>query len=291
MKKLLNLLAIAIFLLPVGSLASPRDNIRSTRGEESLFQIQANQRPEPQNAEERKKALDESLEKYKNSAQEKRLENLKNHGLNSIEVRLGVINNFVNQIESNKRFDNETKEKLIEDIQVYINQLLELRDQIEAEDDIEKLKELIRGIHKDLKIFSIVRPKQSAIMAIARIQGLVNRIKNLESKIENLIALHEEKGQDTTNLDLKLNQLRENLELAEEKISQAKKSFESVATNKEQSKTYIEEGRAYLLEARSLIKETREILKSITKELKGEDEEEDQSPTPVNETEEQNQED
>jgi len=275
MKKLVSILAISIFLIPVGSIASSRNNIRTIRGEDGLFQTQQNEAPTAlKNREERKKSLNESLEKYKNAAQDKRLEALRNHGLNAIEVRLKVINNFANQIESNDKFDQDTKDGLMKNIQNLTNELIELKDKISTEQNIDQLKELVRSIHKDFKIFSIVKPRQSAIIAIARIQGVVNRLKNLEQKIESLIMLQKEKGKSTANLDLKLERLRENIVLTEEKINLAKQSFQKLSTDKEQTKAIIEEGKSYLLEARTLIKETGKLLREIIKELRNETEEE-----------------
>lgn len=281
MKKLVSIVAISIFLFPVGSLASPRDNRGATRGEEITTQSQGNQSILLKNKEERKKSLDESLEKYRNSTQDKKLETLRSHGLNAIEVRLEVINNFIKQIESNSRFDQETKDALIENTQTFTNDLFELRDKISVEQDFNQLKELVKSIHKDLKIFSVVKPKQTATMAIARIQGIVNRLKNLEKKIENLITLQEDKGEDTAGLESKLEEIKEKIVLVEEKLELAKQSFQKVSTDKEQAKAAIEEGKSYLKEARTLIKETSTLLREIVKELRGdENEDSDQIEQP-----------
>lgn len=278
-EKIAYFVLLAIILAPTGALAVGQEPVQNNRAQQVQTQSQTQtatqdremiqtQESNEKETPERKASVD-ALQAYKAAAANVRLEKLQEYGQNAITERIKVLQNITAQVEANKRLTETDKAGIKASVTAEITKIQGLKAEIAETTDLGTLKDLVKKIHSDYKIYAVIKPKQIAIMATARVQGATNRLKNLQVKMENLIVKANEKDVDITTMQAKIDDYKAKISEAQVYIDQAKASFMAMSvTDAGKAKTQLEDGKALLNKAQESLKAAALDLKGIITDYK-----------------------
>ncbi|KKQ93635.1 MAG: hypothetical protein UT66_C0030G0004 [candidate division CPR2 bacterium GW2011_GWC1_39_9] len=216
-----------------------------------------------------KKDTEDAFKEYRTATgQTKKIESLKKAAQKATDHRIDVLNQLIENVDANTRLSDADKATIKDGINTQITALTDLNTEIQAATDLTTIKPLVKKLY-DYKIITVMKPKQIGIMAVARIQGVTNRLENLEKKIERLLAKAKADGADVDAIEASLATFNEKIAEAKSYAAQAKEIFKSIsASDPEQAKVLREEGKADLQKARESLKAASTELHKIIVALK-----------------------
>ena len=210
----------------------------------------------------------ESLQSYKQASGERKIQALKNYGIRAIELRLRWIEKLQDRIQ-NLNIDEDMRQILITDLNNNASGISALKGKIEAEIDLETLKNDVRAIFVDYRIFLVVLPRNHGRLAAARL-GLISQIiVQHEEKIDELVASLKAAGADTNPLESLVSEFKTQVDQAESNIQAADDQFvQMTPTDTEAAKTQLQTGREFLHQAVTNFQSAKETLGKIKIEVK-----------------------
>jgi len=215
-----------------------------------------------------KKETEDAFKEYRAATQVKKIAALKKAAEKATDHRIGVLNQLIENVDANNKLSDADKTTIKQGINTQITALTDLNTRIQAATDLATIKTLIKQLY-DYKIIAIIKPKQIGIMAVARVQGVINRLENLDKRLERLLAKAKADGKDVTAIEANLVTFNAKVAEAKSYAEQAKEIFKSISvSNPEQAKVLREEGKADLQKARESLKAVGTELHKIIVALK-----------------------
>lgn len=218
--------------------------------------------------------LKETRERLRNAEKnEEKLAAGKEHFTNAVEAQLTELNSIKERIQNNQDLTADETSAAVERIDNAISKLNETKARIEAATTLDELKQ----IGKKIREYALIKHIYKTRAVQANIcHGILLRSDLLERKAELALSDAEKNGQDTTELNSKIEELSTLLETARTKCAEAKESFNSaketddVEARKELIKSFIESVKTAhetLRESNSIVLEIRTMTNDLNVEL------------------------
>lgn len=182
------------------------------------------------------------------------IEALKNKGRALVKVRLEALERLNNRIGKSK-LTTEQKIKLQSDIAKNVTDLKEVLVKIEAGTDPVMVRNLVKSIYTDFRIFAVAIPRLSGLMHAWLSLDQVARVSESLAKVEIKIAELKTKGVTTTKMEALVSETKT-------KLGTAKLKFETAATLLEALKPVDYPG------SKDTLRRVREMLKNGQKEIR-----------------------
>lgn len=198
----------------------------------------------------------------------------KDKARSEIERRINSLNKMAGKLNSMKRVSDNDKELLHSQISSQISVLNSLDAKIQSDNDGATLKEDIKSITQNYRIFMLVIPQGAIIATSDRVVTTSSMMTTFGNKLETRINQAKEEGYDVAKMEASLNVYTSKVNDANVK---AKESIDLVVNLKPDNgdKTVAESNHKILLDARSRTKSAqadlraaRDEAKKIVKELK-----------------------
>ena len=266
------LIIFAIFFTGVLSPAlvkGDEETATSSRKHERVKVREVNGIPAPEAIQERLKAFREKKD------EKEKLSALRVYGEELIERRINILQQQLERITAYSSLPAEEKEELMEKIREKIEALKELQNRIRSGEDLEELKERVRSIGKDHKVFRFVVPKTRLVAISGKLKAVQHRMEAVSEKVEKILERAKQNGLDTADLEDLLAEYEKYLSQAEENVEQVEElleSFQEEETNlKEifgQAKEHVKSAHKNLTEARKVLREIITTLKTLKEQVK-----------------------
>ena len=127
-----------------------------------------------------------------------RMDKIQERDYKMIDKRIETLRKMLSRIENMKRVSDATKESMTAELQGQINNLLALKAKIEADTDVETLKEDSKSITKAYRVYALVHPRAAILAAADRINPIVAMLNPVAGKLDTRIAEAKAAGKDTS---------------------------------------------------------------------------------------------
>lgn len=191
---------------------------------------------------------------------------LREAGDKFIEFRKDSLETLKKKLESANIAD-EDKKKLVADVDDALAKLDELKNQIDTETDLTKLKEEVKSIFKESQIYLVVLPRIEAFLIISEMKFEVNKLDDLSSKIEQFISEKKAEGKDTKKAENSFADYKKKITDAKKKLDQAALKFNAIKLGAD-NKKLLTDGKTLAKSALTDIKTARADIKKILDNLK-----------------------
>ena len=189
-------------------------------------------------------------------------ESAKDYLVKIADMILAHLEKIKENIESNEDLSEEEVAELLEKINDDIEKIEEAKHIVETSESKEEIQEAARILKREWSKIQGRLKVYTGRIVNARIGGVIVQIKQLEVKLERVLARIEEKGLDTTiveslidEFNTKVNESKDNYEKALEKFKEA--------ASKTEVNEIVKEGHEYMKAAQKALQEAREILREI----------------------------
>ncbi|AGK61098.1 hypothetical protein Asulf_01098 [Archaeoglobus sulfaticallidus PM70-1] len=169
-------------------------------------------------------------------------------------LRVHVIN-----MAEKEQITEETKLRLLAKIDEKLAEIEELKSQINETSSPEELREVVKEIRKEWREIRKEMDGLAGFVAVAKVENLVERSKQVGLKLGAKIEELEAAGVDTTELEVTLEDFSAKIDKAEELVGKAEDMFEEGK---------VAEGHKTLREAIMTLKDAFKNVKEIVAELK-----------------------
>lgn len=157
--------------------------------------------------------------------EDRRIERLKTQGEQMIERRVLDLSRAKSTLASMVRVSDAVKNDLTAKIDSNINALNALKDDIAAETELEKLRELVRSIVLDYRVYIVFLPQSRGYAVVDRAMFLSDKILELnegvEAKIDELAAA----GLDVSKVQETISEVENDIAFADVLIDEAEDDF------------------------------------------------------------------
>ena len=181
-------------------------------------------------------------------------------------------------VQANENIPSDEEARIVAQIDAKITQISSLKTEVNAATTKEQIKQLaknLREIWNDVK--DTVIDLNSDRVISARVEGLVNRAKVLEKRLDQILAKANESNV-TVDVSAEISMFSERIANAEDKEKQAQaKLTEAInisgtnqTINKEKIKILRQDAHQLLMEANNFLKQAHEMLKLIVKKVREE---------------------
>lgn len=214
--------------------------------------------------------VNQALESYKAAELlQIKIARLKIFGTRALQIRIRIMERWQLRIRASV-IDEDMKDILLADLQANIDGLKNLKAKIEGDTDLETLKEDVRSIFTDYRIFLVVLPRNHARFAGSRLNTIINhRLEKLDERLDTIVSRFQEQGKDTATLESLIELYENQVSLAQAKIAEADAKFVLMSpSDVETAREYLSQGREYLDECRTGILSAKETLRQIAAEIK-----------------------
>ncbi len=189
------------------------------------------------------------------------------HGEKMIDVRISILEKLQKRFEDMKRLSSDDKSALSAQISAQITALTNLKAQIDAGTSTTTIKDDIKSIRPDLRIFALVAPRAAITAAADRITSVVSAMETIGSKLETRIATAKTAGKDVSAAETAYADYK--VQIANAKV-EAKAALDLVVDLKADNgdQTVFTHNKQVLTEARAKIKEAASDLKAARADIK-----------------------
>lgn len=219
-----------------------------------------------QSLEDKKAAIEERQAQKKEELSEKHRERLRERAKSAIEKRIESLNRLKSRVESMARLRDADEQNILDAINENVEALKNLRNQIENESDVEKLKIMIQSIFYDYRVFAVTIPQMRSFAIVGKGEYVTDKIKDeIIPRIEAAIEKAKENGKDTAKAEEYLDNIERYLAEMESNLASALKEFSQMepAKDYQPARERLEAGKAYLKKARENLRLIREELVKI----------------------------
>jgi len=217
------------------------------------------------------KKEDNALKEYKNASRARKRERLQAYGEKTINRRITSLKNIRARVQNTKRMTEENKKYIEDEIIKYISDLEALKNKIKNNNDLTSLKEDVKSIFYDYRVYLVLFPKYHGLRMCGTASYLLeNKANPLFKKIENLVSVLKDDGKDTANLESLLSRLKSNIENVKNEIAEAESNFKSMKPAKDltKEKAALKEGKNHLVNARKYLNDARQNLREMREEVR-----------------------
>lgn len=202
MQKVFSFSIIFVFLLTVVSpaFAVTRPSIERTN-------------PSSKAAEKKQERQDASMEKLKERADKE------------ISRRIESLRKLITRISEFKKISSAQKTSLTAQVQAEIDKLTALQAKIAADTDLETLKTDVKSIVTAYRIYALFMPKIQILGSADRLQTTVDQMSSHAARLETKIGEQESNGQDVSELQTLLTDMKANIASAK---TQAQNAIDTV---------------------------------------------------------------
>ena len=238
-------------------------NTRSAESEESESSKSSSSLP---SFEDSQKGTNTALNAYKSAKTAEKVAKLKEFSNKVIDERISFLQNkLTNKIKVEKYVSDAEKTELLGFVNDAITELNAAKTEINAKTDLTKLKELVKGIYSEHKVYGVVGPKLMGLLASYRLRYLANK---LGTTLDTLgIRLEENKDSLTNYTQMKtlLDSSKTELTSAKANIASAIEAFKSMNPSNARtvSDKSLSDGRGFLNKARTSLNKIKENLNKI----------------------------
>lgn len=208
--------------------------------------------------------------------------------INSTNSILEHLNKLKSKIESNEYVDSDEASDMLTKIQETITAVEELKNKIQVATTKEEITEAAKEL-KELWAKSKVRLKEHAARTVnARIGGIIVKSKQLEVKLENVLARMTEKGINTTSIQQMVDEFDALIEKARSNYELAVGKFKEAKAKETPDAALIQEAQKYMKDAHSSLKDAQQKLREMISSIKDQGGDEELTETelePAEETE------
>lgn len=228
------------------------------------------QKPAIQKREEVKQKIASKTAQIKESA----LDRLKQKASREIDKRINTLNNLLDKMGLAKRLNDDDKSELSVQINDEIAGLETLRDKIEADSSLASLRADVQSIVKDYRVYKLIVPKARMLIASDRILAAAEKFEtSVIARLENALNESKNRGDDVSELEEKLEELKGNIESAKINAQKANDLVSELTPDDYNSNPKVfEEPRELLKDGKEDLKDAadkaREVYKSLSSDLR-----------------------
>ncbi len=205
----------------------------------------------------------------KNLDQDHKIEALKIIGQKLVEQRVADLGRVKDDVNSIQRLRAEDRNFLLTEIDSSVSNLNSYKTGLNSEPNLDPLRAKVNVIPEQYRIYSLMLPKELSFLAAARVDFELERIRDLERKIEADINKIKQTGITSAKAEILLDDLKSNLSAADQKILSAKNSLRSIQKNDVQKeRASIAASRQQIIEAKINILAAARTLRELAKTLK-----------------------
>ncbi len=181
-------------------------------------------------------------------------------GDSEITKRIDSLNNLIAKIQAMKNLSDTNKSSLSSTIQMALTNLGSLKARIDSDTATTTLKEDLKSVTADFRVYALVMPQISLLAATDRVDVIASQMQTLSSKLHTRISSAQGAGVDVTAANNSLADLNA-------KISDA--TIQANAINQEVLTLAPDQGdKAKLAANTAAIKDARSKLKIANQDLK-----------------------
>jgi len=248
------------------SSSSSRTSTTSTRSAESESSESSKSSSSLPSFEDSQKGTNTALNAYKSAKTAEKITKLKEFANKVIDERISFLQNkLTNKIKTEKFVSDAEKTELLGYVNDAIEELQTAKTEISAETELAPLKELVKGIYSEHKVYGVVGPKLMGLLASYRLRFLSEK---LGITLDTLSLRLEENKESLTNYAA----MKEYLDASKTELTSAKANITAaIAKFKEMdpssartvSDKSLSDGRALLAKARTSLNKIKENLKQV----------------------------
>ncbi|MDO8686900.1 MAG: hypothetical protein Q7K11_01695 [Candidatus Berkelbacteria bacterium] len=196
------------------------------------------------------------------------LDTLKAKGIKMIEKRVSELYKTLDRIQKDKNLTSEEKTSLANEINAAIASLNSLTAKIKSDTNIADLRNDVKKIVDESKIFSNIVPKVRLLIAIDNLQNLSVKIADLTPKIQKLIDDLKSSGKDVAKLQSLVDSINSRLKIINTTLSNDKALIMGVTASSASSKTTFNSVRKDLADVRFGFAKIREDIAQMRSDFK-----------------------
>ena len=215
--------------------------------------------------------LQQTLENFRNSLAEDRLQMLKEYAIKLIDVRLQDLTKAQEILGNTLRLSEENRDEIVTNMQTSYDGLVALKASIESATDLASLKDLIRNIFYDYRVYIVELPKDRGLRAVGWAEYVLSENEaKVITRIEIAIEEYKNAGKDTTVVEGLVDNLQAKFQEIQGYLDSAKSNFRAMepAEDTTESEAYLEAGKQDLQKAKQEVQEAKDIIQDIIAELK-----------------------
>lgn len=228
-------------------------------------------RADPTEIEEAQKEAREAREALQLAEGDKLQLQLKDYGQKAIQQRIKSLEHARNQINSIQGLSAEDQAELINNLAAAENGLNTLLGQINGEEDVEKLREHVKNIFYNYRIYAVELQKTYGLQACMVFEYLIEeKVEVAYETIDGLLATLQSSGVDTSNLEALIAEFKGYIGTIKTDLTAAKAEFRAMVAAQDltEAHTHLLTGREYLHNARENMMKARKVLQQIKAEVK-----------------------
>lgn len=248
------------------SSSSSRTSTSSTRSAESESSESSKSSSSLPSFEDSQKGTNTALNAYKAAKTAEKVAKLKEFANKVIDERISFLQNKItNKIKVEKFVSDAEKTELMGYVNDAIEELQASKTEINAETDLTKLKEIVKGIYSEHKVYGVVGPKLMGLLSAYRLKYLTTK---LGTTLDTLgIRLEENKDSLTNYTQMKslLDASKTELTSAKANIASAIEEFKAMSPSNVKTVTdkSFADGKQFLAKARISVNKIKENLGKI----------------------------
>lgn len=218
-----------------------------------------------------KQEYQEALQEITNARQEQLRQQGQNLGNTAIQYRLKSLEQLESQLQNQTKISEQYRNEIQTGIENSKSGLENLQLQIQNESDLDELRNQVRKIYTEYRVYAVELPKDYGLMACGLLDGVyeeevLGAMTKVETLIENLTAL----GEDTSDAELLLTEIENNLDAAMGFVTLAAGELRQAipAEDLTEPRSHIDAGKGYLEQAREQFQNAKGKLELLIEEVK-----------------------
>jgi hypothetical protein len=206
---------------------------------------------------------------YKAAAQANRNQRLQELAKIFIDNRIQLLTNLRERIQTMTNLDNQTKTKLLADIDKAITDLQAIQNQVNNEGDLQNLRERVRSIFSNFHVYSVTAPQDLGESLVGQGMYILGRLEAIQKQLQTMLTQNKNAGKDTSSIQSLMDQVNTKLDDAKAQLAIAEEKFKSMTpANTDEAKASRDEGKTAFKQAKDDLKEAHNLLKEIFNALK-----------------------
>jgi len=190
-------------------------------------------------------------------------------GTKMIDKRISAITKYDGFLVQTKYIPEETLTQVRGELSRVKGELDTLKTKILGETDVATLKEDIKSIVNNYRVYQVFLPQSAGFIAVDRLLAFQIKLTDLNNKIGQKATELEGQGKDVTEIRALMQEAGQLLNTAGEQITLASSKFSSMTiADVEGARTLKLEGKTALISARQSFSEARKLMKDAIQKIK-----------------------
>jgi len=206
-----------------------------------------------------------------NARRQKTIDRLHALGDKMIDRRVAALNKAITRVNNSKKVATADRDALVSDLNANINNLNTLKATIDGDSEIDSLKNEIKSIVIDYRIYAVVLPRDRGKLIDGRINAILSRIDTLSSKLDTWLDSAKKRGFDLSHIDELDQDFKAKLADAHSQADEAMNQFSAMqpAADLGAAKNHLSAGKTAMRRVRDDLKAARGDLRQIIITFKG----------------------